>query len=312
MKTKPNGYWTKENVFAEARKYRTKKEFEKGCGSAYVTARRNGWLSEMTWFINGKIKWTKEKVFEEARKYNTRNELEKRNGKIYSVSRRNGWLSEMTWLEDGRIKLFTNKIDSIYKYYWKKTNAIYVGRTLMRRQKIRDKEHIFNEKDIVHIYSKENGFAVPPMEIIENNLTLEEGIEREGYWVEYYRECGYTILNRAKTGAIGSIGKGKWTKEAVFAEARKYKTKEEFKKCCGSANDAARRNGWIPEMTWFVDVRKPNGYWTKERVFEEARKYKTKEEFKKCCGSANDAARRNGWIPEMTWFQNGYKLRYIS
>lgn len=53
MKTKPNGYWTKENVFAEARKYRTKKEFEKGCGSAYVTARRNGWLSEMTWFQNG-------------------------------------------------------------------------------------------------------------------------------------------------------------------------------------------------------------------------------------------------------------------
>lgn len=39
---------------------------------------------------------------------------------------------------------------------------------------------------------------------------------------------------------------------------------------------------------------------------------KTKEEFKKCCGSANDAARRNGWLSEMTWFQNGYKLRYIS
>ena len=57
---------------------------------------------------------------------------------------------------------------------------------------------------------------------------------------------------------------------------------------------------------------KPNGYWTKERVFEEARKYRTKEEFKKCCRSAYEAARRNGWIPEMTWFQNGYKLRYIS
>lgn len=29
MKTKPNGYWTKENVFAEARKYRTKKNLKK-------------------------------------------------------------------------------------------------------------------------------------------------------------------------------------------------------------------------------------------------------------------------------------------
>ena len=58
--------------------------------------------------------------------------------------------------------------------------------------------------------------------------------------------------------------------------------------------------------------KKPNGYWTKERVFEETRKYKTKWEFCKNASGANDAARRNGWLAEITWFQNGYKLRYIS
>lgn len=37
-----------------------------------------------------------------------------------------------------------------------------------------------------------------------------------------------------------------------------------------------------------------------------------KKEFEKGCGSAYVTARRNGWLSEMTWFQNGYKLRYIS
>lgn len=101
MKTKPNGYWTKERVFEEARKYRTRKEFEKGCGSAYVTARRNGWLPEMTWFINGKIKWTKEKVFEEARKYRTKEEFKKCCRSAYEAARRNGWIPEMTWFQNG-------------------------------------------------------------------------------------------------------------------------------------------------------------------------------------------------------------------
>ena len=101
MKTKPNGYWTKENVFAEARKYNTRKEFEKGCGSAYVTARRNGWISEMTWFVDGKIKWTKEKVFEEARKYKTKAEFKKCCGRAYQVACRNGLLSKMTWFQNG-------------------------------------------------------------------------------------------------------------------------------------------------------------------------------------------------------------------
>lgn len=45
----------------------------------------------------------------------------------------------------------------------------------------------------------------------------------------------------------------------------------------------ARKNNWLNEMIWFEPSQKmkPNGYWTKDRVFEESKKYKTFKEFKK-------------------------------
>lgn len=55
MKTKPSGYWTKERVFAEAKKYNTKNEFKKNEISAYHITIRNGWMTEMTWFKNKKV-----------------------------------------------------------------------------------------------------------------------------------------------------------------------------------------------------------------------------------------------------------------
>ena len=103
---RPNGYWNKERVFAEGQKYKTKKEFEKGCRTAYQVALKNGWLKEMTWFTRPTVynkKWTKENVFAEARKYETRSDFAKGCPKAYNVAIKNKWLSEMTWFENGYI-----------------------------------------------------------------------------------------------------------------------------------------------------------------------------------------------------------------
>lgn len=51
---KPKGYWTKERVFEEARKYSTRGDFKKGCQSAYYVAIKKGWIDEMDWFVNGR------------------------------------------------------------------------------------------------------------------------------------------------------------------------------------------------------------------------------------------------------------------
>ena len=302
-----NKKWTKEEVFKKAREYQTRNEFLKGCSGAYEAAWRNGWLDEMDCFkkrATHNKKWTKEEAFKEARNYETRSEFQKGNPTAYNLARKHGWLDEMTWFVDGRVKKFTNKNDSVYKYYWEETNAIYIGRTLVSEQPRRHNAHSTSEEDTVFRYAKENGLAVPPMEIIEENITPIEGLEREDIWVKYYKEKGYNVLNKAKTGvgsgSLGAMNFGKWTKEAVFEKANEYNTRSEFAKGCSSAYDAARRNGWLKEIFWFKEGKKPNNYWNNwERVFEEAKKYSTREDFKKGCQTAYHAAWRNGWLDKL-------------
>lgn len=303
---KPFGFWTKERVFEEARKYQTKNEFRKGCIRAHDVAWKNGWFSEMDWFEDGrkpKGYWTKENVFEEARKYQTKTEFKRNNSLVYKISCKNKWLDEMDWFEDGRVKMFTDKNDCVYRYFFKETNSIYIGRSI--QPKMRHWQHLYRENDTLYKYTKENGLEVPQMEIIEDNLTIEEGQKREDYWIEYYKEMGYKVLNVAKAGSIGAIACGKWSrnKSAVFEESKKYKTRSDFRNSCGGAYQIAKRNNWLDEMTWLVSPIKTSGYWkNKKNVIVESKKYKTRGEFQKGCIGAYKVARVNGWLDEMDWF----------
>lgn len=46
-------------------------------------------------------------------------------------------------------------------------------------------------------------------------------------------------------------------------------------------------------------MRKINGYWTKEMVFEEARRYETRSDFKKYSYRAYHIAWKSGWLDEL-------------
>lgn len=251
--------WTKEKIFEVARQYKTRSEFKNEYSNAYRIACKSGLIYEMDWF-NTKRKprgyWTKERVFEAGKKCNTKKEFENKYNGAYQKAHEYGWIDEMDWFEDGNIKKLTDKIDCIYIYHFKESNSVYVGRTI--RPVDRDLEHRRYKKygkentDTVFRYSKENGFEIPKMEIIEDNLSVIEGQEREGYWVEYYREKGYNIINRMKvgkgSGSIGAIGRGKWNRQTLKVEANKYKGRSDFLKYASGAYDAARRYNLLDEL----------------------------------------------------------------
>ena len=45
---KPYGHWNiKENCLQESLKYKTRTEFQKGSGGAYISSMKNGWLDEI-------------------------------------------------------------------------------------------------------------------------------------------------------------------------------------------------------------------------------------------------------------------------
>ena len=254
-----------------------------------------------------KTKWNKETCYEEAKKYSTRTEFYKGCGSAYTVARKNKWLDDYDWFVEGRFKLFNDKVDSVYVYIFS-DNTVYIGRTLMKRQ---EKRHIAHKNDNVGLYAKYNNLIMPNMQILEENLTLKEGLEREDYWLNWYKNNGYYVLNKAKTGvgsgSLGTINSGKWNKETCYEEAKKYSTRSEFQKGCGSAYAVACKNKWINNYNWFVEVCKPMGYWNKETCYEEAKKYFTRNEFYKGCSRAYEVARKNKWLDDYDWFVEVYK-----
>ncbi len=302
--------WTLELCEQEARKYTSKQDFYNISRTAYAAAVKYGWLDRFTWLDCIKVPngyWTKARCEEEAHKYYSKKEFLKGCPAAHAAAAKRGWLDDFIWLVDQRIDIVKGKIDSVYVYVFEETKTAYVGRTLIRRQNKRDKEHIFNqESDSVALYAKNHNIPVPPMIILESNLTLKEGLEREDYWRQWYEQQGYVMLNKGATGigkgSLGGISHGKWNRSSCYNEAMKYKSSSEFEDGNASAYAAARRNGWIKDYIWFDVLWELK--WDKDTCCQEAKKYRSRGEFQKGSPGAYVKSLNKGWIEEYTWLHH--------
>ena len=82
--------WTDEELAAEALKYETRKDFERGSYGAYQASRNRGLLDVVCKHtIPQQTRWTEEMLIEEAQKYRTRTEFEQGSyGAYQSINRR--------------------------------------------------------------------------------------------------------------------------------------------------------------------------------------------------------------------------------
>lgn len=253
QKNKEYGYWTRERVFEESKKYTTRKEFRKGAGGAYSAAYDNGWLEEMDWIKVGKYGQRGQfedfnKCAEESKKYKNRSEFKKHSNQAYCAAQKNGWLDKFTWLKNCK-DLYKDKVDCIYAYKFEDLKTIYVGRTIFKER--RDMDHKCCKRDSIKRFIEDNSLEWPEMEVLEDNLTLAEGIEREGFWIEHFKKEGWVLINSAKAGSLGAIGFGKWTKNTCREEASKYSRRIDFMNGSRGAYNASLSKGWIEEYTWF-------------------------------------------------------------
>lgn len=313
--SRPNSKWNYQSCLEEAKKYSIRSEFANGCSGAYRVACRNKWIDDYTWLPTDgrhlkykKSKWNYENCYKEAKKYKSRGEFAKQNNSAYNSARKHKWIDDYTWLRDERLDLINDRIDCVYAYEFPDMLAVYVGRTLIKRKKDRDREHLYVRNDTVVKFAIKHNKRVPLPKYLEDNLTIKEGVEKECFWINKYREQGWQVLNKAKGGSIGGIGKGKtkFTYDICYEQARLCKTRTEFKNCGNNAYRVALRNGWIKDYTWFVDgkivgadKRRKYDYQT---CYEEASKYNTITEFEKGSHGACIAARTNGWMKDYTWF----------
>lgn len=303
--------WTYETCFEEAKKYKTRGEFQKGNGSAYQVVLKNKWFDRFTWFENGyKLEGKKRKMWfyetckEAALKCKTLKEFYTNFVGAYNTSRRNGWIDEYDWLNKGK-NVYEDKVDNVYAYFFTELNSVYIGRTI--EPHIRDARHQTEVTSAVFNFVQDNNITFPEMTILESGLSIEVGLDKEDYYVKKYREEGWNVLNRAKTGkrsgAIGAIGMGKWNYKTCYEEAKKYKTRGEFKKNSPSAYIRARKQNWLDNYTWF-DPPKTAVKWTEETCYEEALKYDNIKDFRALSSSAYAISLRHGWRKQYTWLKS--------
>lgn len=297
--------WNQTTCYELALKCESRADMKNQSSAAYNVARENGWIDDYTWFSDGhklfgekKTIWTYDKCLEESKKYKSRSEFCHKCSGGYARSLEKGWINDFSWLKNEHV--FSDEVDCVYGYFFE-NNVVYIGRTLMRLKKARHQQHLTSNSDAVFKYSKENDVTIPDMTVLEDNLTLEDGSKKEGIWLEYFKNKGYKILNRCKTGGLGAIGLGKWSKRKCLEEAKKYKTRIEFYRNSKKAYVAASKYGWLNDYTWMGNRRRSNGFWDQDKCFQEAKKYKTRTEFSKKAGAAYKLACMNGWIEEYDW-----------
>jgi len=303
---KPINYWTEEKLQEEANKYKTRGDFWKNNKIAANIARTKGLMNAIfknhpnLGLTNKQVKfgyWTEETLREETNKYKSRQEFRNKNKAAYSAAAKKklldilfdnhpnkGYSDKEEWQENSYV---------IYVYELTDFSSAYVG--LTNNMKRRDRDHLFDEKEKMSLFCKENDISYPKYRILEENLTSKEAQKQEEYWKNAYEKNGWKMFNITKTGSLGAAAT-KWTKKVLQEEANKYKTRGEFKNKNASAYMSALKKGIIDELfknhsnLGRTDKQMIFRYWTEEKLQEEANKYKTRGEFQNKNASAYQAA----------------------
>lgn len=240
-------------------------------------------------FVPPNYKWSKEKCQEEALKYIHKIDFKNNSRGAYHSARTNGWLEEICY---HMIPLGNKFKRKIYRFIFP-DNYCYVGLTYNINR--RKKEHLTKINSSVYLHMIENG-TEPKYEELTDYLDIDEAKKQEEYWKIKSEEQGYLILNKYKTGALGSI-ETKWSKEKCKEEALKYEYRIDFRKNSERAYMAASVNGWLDEICPHLLYKYKK--WDKEECRKEALKYNSRSEFFQGSCSAWDRARRNGWLDEI-------------
>lgn len=92
-----------------------------------------------------------------------------------------------------------------------------------------------------------------------------------------------------------------WTYDLVKTEALKYSTVSEFRSSAGGAFNFAVRTGTLRTVCAHMTKRTRHRFkWTLKTAFENARKYKNYNEYRRAKGSSCRQAERKGWNKRIT------------
>ena len=291
-KYKVPNYWTKERCHEEALKYNSRNGFKNGCGVAYSKSIKMNWIDDVCSHMKQKQQLTKKDCHVIAMLHKTKTEFARGDVKIYRYALKNKWLDEIC----SHMIISGNRYNKCIYSYEFIDNSVYIGLTY--NLNMRDMKHKNDKRSSVYKRIQKINYT-PIIKKLTNYVNVEDAIKLEEVFLNEYKNNGWEILNKNKTGSIGG-NVIIWNKEACKKEAKKYSSRSSFARNSGSAYYMSLKKGWLDEIcSHMKQLNKPNGYWTKEKCFEVALKYKKLEDIKNNDSAAYRAIYRHGWNVEI-------------
>lgn len=296
VRRKPNGFWKNKNTIVElAKKYESLKDFRENESKAYRAAIR----SNLVAFLQ--------------KKYFKSDYGHRYKRKIYTILFSDS--SVYIGISYNPIKrIEQHKKFSYFKKKFKQKYQLNISKKCFSPTEAQTEE-----KRLIKRYLKNRSFFVlnlSPGGCLGGNVrkwtrdaVLKE-ISKHSILTEFIRKSPGAYQAAIAMGLRSLIYKklknithsnGHWTKQNIKNEANKYKTLKKFMEKSNSAYVLSGKLGIRSEVTSHMKrSRKQNNFWTKEKIFKEAKKHKTLIEFVRKSAVANMAAKKLGIIEEIT------------
>jgi predicted GIY-YIG superfamily endonuclease len=247
--------------------------------------------------------WTKEKCIEAAKECETKSEFAVKFNGAYKISRKYGWINEL--------QINFKQVGSKYKrciYACEfENNYVYVGLTYNFDK--RCKQHLQNNDSAIFKFIEKYKLK-PNFKIIIDYIPYNEASIKEGIVLNEYKNKGWNILNRTKTGGLGSKDSDivrKWTYEKCWDAVKECNSYKDFDEKYGGAKSYAERHGFINEIKKYFNVDDSRGYkkWTYEKCIDKINECNSITEYQeKYPGAYGYLRKRN----ELNILRENYKL----
>jgi len=192
-----------------------------------------------------KNKYTYDDCKYEALKYNTKKDFYENNSGVYNAAHKNDWISSIC----SHMKKVGNKYNRcIYAYIFEQQKSVYVGLTYDINS--RHNSHITTKNSTVYKYGKLNNIVIPnPIKLTEY-LPINDAKIKEGEYLDYYKYDGYEILNKNKTGGVGSskFDNINYTKDYCLTIAKPFNRICDFRIKYSPAFKVIKKEGWYNEV----------------------------------------------------------------
>lgn len=280
----------------EASKYDSRTSFFKGSRSAYKECLRRGIMDVVFEHAvrhnvgngtHGNWTMSNDYLVELAKGFKYRGKFKEAFSSAYRAVRQRG-LVEVAF---AHMEVSRNKFNRKIYVFEHTDNTAYIG--LSYNPEKRRNSHLKRNKILI----EKSQITTQSFKVLTGWLSPKEASGKEREHIEQYIKAGWTILNKAKGGALGG-NTLKWTKKKCREISSECSNRMSFRDKNPSAYRSAERNGWLEELCEHMGPNRTQP-WEFQELLDIAISCKTRYEFKKKNANAYKAARVRGILDQI-------------